>query len=567
MKGRDQKAERRRIPLETRGRSCFRLLLSAFALFLASCATQPKPAMLDLKIINGRIIDGTGAPWYRGDVGVRGDTIVSIGDLSHVMAATTIDAHDNVVAPGFIDLLGQSQSSVFQDAHVEAKVRQGVTTEVTGEGSSPGPVSQRQIDVANPGNRPKWHTLGEWFALLEKQGSAINFALFVGADNPREMVIGDVNRPPTADEMREMERIVDQAMREGAIGLSTSLIYLPAMYSTTDEIINLAKVAARYGGVYFSHIRDEGDHIDGALDEAFRIGREAKIPVNIWHLKVGGRPNWGRMPHVIERINAARAEGLDVAANVYPYAASSTSLSTLVPDWSLEGGYSELKKRLADPPQRERIAEALKAQFAKRGPKGIYITRIGTPALAQYEKQFVDDIATMMNLAPDEAMMRLFAETTGSPGVIFFSMNEGDVQTALKQSFVSIGSDSGSPSPAARAASAGAHPRAYGTFPRVMGHYVRDEHLFTLEEAVRKATSQAADRTNLSDRGVLRPGMKADVVVFDAAAIRDVSTYEDPHHFSEGIVDVVVNGKAVLRDGMMTTALPGRVLRGRGYVK
>jgi dihydroorotase/N-acyl-D-amino-acid deacylase len=548
-------------------RSVIGSAVAAVALLLASCATQPKPVALDLKIINGRIIDGTGAPWYRGDVGVRGDTIVSIGDLSHVNATSTIDAHDNVVSPGFIDLLGQSQGSVFQDPHLEAKVRQGVTTEVTGEGHSPGPLNQKQIDASSPNNRPKWHTLGEWFSVLEKSGTAINFALFVGADNPREMVIGTVNRAPTADEMREMERIVDQAMREGAIGLSTSLIYLPAMFSTTEEIINLAKVAAQYGGVYFSHIRDEGDHIDSALDEAFRIGREAKIPVNIWHLKVGGRANWGRMPHVIERINAARAEGLDVAANVYPYAASSTSLSTLVPDWSLEGGYSELKKRLADPAQRARIAEALKAQYAKRGPKGIYITRIGAPALAQYEKHFVEDIATMMNVLPEEAMMRLFAETNGSPGVIFFSMNEDDVQTALKQPFVSIGSDSGAPPPIARATSAGSHPRAYGTFPRVMGHYVRDEHLFTLEEAVRKATSQAADRTNLTDRGVLRPGMKADVVVFDANDIRDVSTYEDPHHFSEGVLDVIVNGVPVLRDGTMTSALPGHVLRGRGYQK
>jgi N-acyl-D-amino-acid deacylase len=544
----------------------FCLLLSAFSLLTAGCATQQtRPLMLDLKIVNGRIIDGTGAPWYRGDVGVRGDTIVSIGDLSKVSAATTIDAHDNVVSPGFIDLLGQSQGAVFVDPHLEAKVRQGVTTEVTGEGSSPGPLSQKQIDAANPRNRPKWHTLGEWFTLLEKNGSAINFALFVGADNPREMVIGDVNRPPTADEMREMEQIVDQAMREGAIGLSTSLIYLPAMYSTTEEIINLAKVAAKYGGVYFSHMRDEGDRIDSALDETFRIGREAKIPVNIWHLKTGGAANWGRMPFVIERINAARAEGLDVAANVYPYAASSTSLSTLVPDWALEGGYAELKKRLADPAQRTRIAEVLQAQYKKRGAKGIYITRIGNPAFAQYDKHFVEEIAALMNVAPDEAMMRLFSETNSSPNVIFFSMSEMDVQTALKQSFVSLGSDSGSPAPAARAMGQAVHPRAYGTFPRVMGHYVRDEHLFTLEEAVRKATSQAADRTNLSDRGVLRPGMKADVLVFDASKIRDVSTYEDPHHFSEGILDVIVNGKPVLRDGTMTNALPGRVLRGRGY--
>jgi len=559
---RRQKAEGRSVGS---GGIYFCLLLSAFCLFAAGCATQPKPAMLDLKIINGRIIDGTGAPWYRGDVGVRGDTIVSIGDLSNATATNTIDAHDNIVSPGFIDLLGQSQYAVFQDPHLEAKVRQGITTEVTGEGSSPGPLSQKQIDAANPTNRPRWHTLGEWFSLLEKNGSAINFALFVGADNPREMVIGDVNRPPTADEMREMEAIVDQAMREGAIGLSTSLIYLPAMYSTTDEIVNLARVASKHGGVYFSHIRDEGDHIDSALDEAFRIARDAKIPVNIWHLKVGGAANWGRMPHVIERINAARAEGLDVAANVYPYAASSTSLSTLAPDWSLEGGYADFKKRLADPADRARIADALQKQFTKRGPKGIYITRIGNPSFVQYEKHFVEEIATMMNVTPDEAMMQLFANTNSSPSVIFFSMNEADVQTALRQSFVSIGSDSGSPMPASRAAGQAVHPRAYGTFPRVLGHYVRDEHLFTLEEAVRKATSQAADRTNLADRGVLRPGMKADVVVFDPAKIRDVSTYEDPHHFSEGIVDVIVNGGVVLRDGAMTNALPGRVLRGRGY--
>jgi dihydroorotase/N-acyl-D-amino-acid deacylase len=544
--------------------SCLCIVLAA-ALFASACATAPKPAMLDLKIINGRIIDGTGAPWYRGDVGVRGDTIVSIGDLSNVAATTTIDAHDHIVSPGFIDLLGQSQGAVFVDPHLEAKVRQGVTTEVTGEGSSPGPLSQKQIDAANPRNRPKWHTLGEWFSLLEKNGTAINFALFVGADNPREMVIGDINRQPTADEMREMEQIVDQAMRDGAIGLSTSLIYLPAMFSTTEEIINLAKVASKYGGVYFTHMRDEGNGIDTALDETFRIGREAKIPVNIWHLKTGSAANWGRMPFVIERIKAARAEGLDVAANVYPYVASSTGLSTLVPDWALEGGYAELKKRLADPAQRVRIAEALQAQFKKRGAKGIYITRIGNPELAQYEKHYVEEIAAMMNVTPDEAMMRLFSETNGSPNVIFFSMDETDVQTALKQSFISIGSDSGSPPPAARAAGSAVHPRAYGTFPRVMGHYVRDEHLFTIEEAVRKATSQAADRTNLTDRGVLRPGMKADILVFDDAKIRDVSTYEDPHHFSEGVLAVIVNGAPVLRDGAMTNALPGRVLRGRGY--
>jgi dihydroorotase/N-acyl-D-amino-acid deacylase len=544
-----------------------RLFLAAALLGAACATTQPKPMTLDLKITNARIIDGTGAPWYRGDVGVRGDTIVSIGDLSSIDATSTLDAKDNVVAPGFIDLLGQSQYSALRDPHVEAKVRQGVTTEVTGEGHSPGPISPRVKDSEAPAERVPWTTLGEFFTTLEKSGSAINFAFFIGASNPREMVIGDINRPPTADEMREMERIVDQAMREGAIGLSTSLIYLPAMYSTTDEIINLAKVASKYGGVYFSHIRDEGDHIDAALDEAFRIGREANIPVNIWHLKVGGAANWGKMPHVVERIAAARAEGLDVAANVYPYIASSTSLSTLIPDWAMEGGYKDMQKRLADPAQRPKIVDALRAQVAKRRERGIYVTRVGKPELAQYDKHFIEEIAAMMQTTPEEALVRLFSETTGSPSVIFFSMNEADVQTALRQPWVSIGADSGAPTPQSRAAGVAVHPRAYGTFPRVAGHYVRDEHLFSLEEAVRKMTSQAADRVNIHDRGILRPGMKADIVVFDAAKIRDVATYDDPHHFSEGVIDVVVNGTPILRDGVMTNAFPGRVLRGNGYVK
>ena len=523
-------------------------------LLFAGCASTPKPTMLDLKIINARIIDGTGAPWYRGTIGVRGDTIVSIGDDASVAAKATIDAHDNVVAPGFIDLLGQSATAVFDDPHLEAKLRQGVTTEVTGEGTSPGPSK-------------RYPRLADYFAALEKNGTALNFALLAGASNPRELVIGNVNRAPTADEMREMEDIIDQAMRDGAIGVSTSLIYLPAMYSTTDEIIGLARVAARYGGIYFSHIRDEGTEIDRALDEAFRIGREANIPINVWHMKVSGPANWGRMPHVVERIDAARAEGIDVAANVYPYIASATSLSTLIPDWAMEGGYAEMQKRLGDPAQRARIADALRGELAKRRAKGIYVGRIDNPALAPYEKKFIEDIAAAMNLAPEEALMRLFAETANSPGVIFFSMSEDDVQTALRQPWVSIGSDARSPSPAARAGGEAAHPRAYGTFPRVMGHYVRDLHLFTLEEAVRKATSQAADRARLDDRGILRPGMKADIVVFDPDKIRDVATFDDPHRFSEGVLSVVVNGVPALLDGALTSALPGRVLRGRGYEK
>jgi dihydroorotase/N-acyl-D-amino-acid deacylase len=531
---------------------------------LTNCATTP-PAkntdMLDLKITNGRVLDGTGAPWYRADVGLRGDTIVAIGDLHDVAAKSTIDAQDRMVSPGFIDLLGQSQSTMFEDPQLEAKVRQGVTTEVTGEGHSPGPVS------GPPTEKRPWSTLGEYLDLIDRKGVAVNFAFLVGASNARELVIGDVNRQPTAAELHQMEGIIDQAMREGAIGLSTSLIYVPAMYSTTEEIIALARVAAKYQGMYFTHMRDEGDRIDMGLDEAFRIGREAKIPVNIWHLKVGGRANWGRMPHVVARIEEAKASGLDVAANVYPYIASGTGLSTLAPDWALEGGYDDFRKRLADPTDRARIAETLRAQVAKRHPHGIFVSYIFNRALAQYEKKFIEDIATEMSLPEDEALIRLFAESENSPRVIFFSMNEDDVQHALRQPWVSAGADSGAPPPSARETNAASHPRGYGTFPRIVGHYVRDVKLFTLEEAVRKLTSQAALRVGFHDRGILREGMKADLIVFDPATIADRSTFEDPHHFSEGVSDVIVNGVPVLRGGTMTGALPGKSIRGKGYVK
>lgn len=539
----------------------FLAVLSIFT--LTHCATAPttKP-MLDLKITNGRILDGTGAPWFRGDVGVRGDVIVAVGDLGDMPAKSTIDAANRIVSPGFIDLLGWSQTSVIADPDLESKVRQGVTTEIAGEGVSPGPRRAERVTKDEP-----WQTLGDFLDLLDRQGATVNFAMLVGASNPREMVIGDINRVPTADEMRQMEAIVDQAMRDGAIGISTSLIYVPAMFSSTEEIINLALVAAKYDGMYFSHIRDEGDHIDGALDEAFRIGREANIPVNIWHLKLGGRTNWGRMPAVIARIAAARTAGLDVSANVYPYAASSTGLSTLAPDWAMEGGYDDFRKRLENPEDRAKIAEAFRAQYAKRGPRGIYVIQIQNAAHDPYEKKFIEEIAEMMGVPVEEALITLFAGSAVSPRVIFFSMHEDDVRYALQTPWVSVGSDASAPSAKMRAENTAVHPRAYGSFPRVIGHYARDQKLFSLEEAVRKITSQAALRAHLFDRGIVREGMKADLVIFDPETVRDPSTFDDPHHFGEGISDVIVNGVPVLRGGAMTGARPGRTIRGKGYVK
>lgn len=379
------------------------------------------------------------------------------------------------------------------------------------------------------------------------------------------MVLGNENVQPTAEQMRQMEAIVEQAMRDGAIGISTSLIYVPAMYSTTEELIAMSRVAARYGGMYFSHIRDEGDRIDSALDEAFRIGREAGIPVNIWHLKIGGRPNWGKMPAVIERIAAARASGLDVAANVYPYAASGTALSTLAPDWAMEGGYDDFLRRLKVPEDRERILTEFRRQIARRGDRGIYVAQVFTESQKPYEKMYLPEIAKAMALTQEDALIALFEAHTISPRVIYFSMSEDDVRTALKTPWVSVGSDASAPSAKMRAENTSVHPRAYGTFPRVLGHYSRDEKLFPLEEAVRKMTSQAALRAHIFDRGLLRPGMKADVILIDPDTVNDFATFDDPHHFSTGIDDVIVNGVPVLRRGQLTGALPGRTIRGRGY--
>lgn len=539
--------------------------LLVFSTLLAGCvtATDPRPAELSLKITNARVVDGTGAPWFRGDVGVRGDTIVAVGDLAHLKASTTIDAGDRVVSPGFIDLLGQSQGSVFVDPSMEGKIRQGVTTEITGEGHSPAPINDRM--AADRGDEmPQYRTLGEWFRALEDRRPATNFGLLVGASNPRSMVIGAVNRAATEEELQQMERIVDEAMRDGAIGISTSLIYVPAVFSSTEEIVRLARVAAKYDGMYFTHIRNEGDRIDSALDEAFRIGREAGIPLNIWHLKTAGKPNWGRMPAVVARIAAERAKGLDVSANVYPYVASATSLSSRAPDWALEGGYKAFQERLRNPETRARIAEEL-TKGLERGGGGvnILVARLANEEQAAYQRKRLSEIAEAMQVSETEAMIRLFETNPTSPAAVFFSMDENDLRHALATPWISVGADSGSVPPSWR--SGGAHPRAYGTFARVVGHYVRDVKLFSMEEAVRKMTSQAAQRAHLYDRGLVRPGMKADLIVFDPDTIRDVSTFEDPHHFSEGVSDVVVNGTVVLRDGTMTGDRPGRILRGLGW--
>jgi dihydroorotase/N-acyl-D-amino-acid deacylase len=531
------------------------------ALLLLACAQTPAshettPAAktdYDLIIANGDVIDGTGAPRKRGDVGIRGDSIAAIGDLSRASAKTRIDARGQVVTPGFIDLLGNSQAAVLLDPKLEGKIRQGVTTEVTGEGHSPGPQNDAmlaEMERTKPKGWPKvtWHTLGEFMHVVEKNGSALNFAFYVGAANSREMVLGHADRAPTAAELKQMEAITRQAVDEGAVGLSSALIYPPGRFATTEELIALARV----GGSYWTHLRNESTNIDAAIDEALRIGREAHVPVNIFHLKIGGQSNWGRMPAIVKKIDDARKNGIDVAANMYPFTATSTDLTSIVSAWALEGGYLPFLQRLKDPALRARIASEMR-EGRLRGNGAASIVVRGTPS------QRLDAIAQSMSVDPAEAVLRVFEQHEKSPIAIFFSLSEEDMKVVLVQPWVAFGSDSGAVVDGMR--DQGAHPRAYATFSRVLAQYVREEKLLTLEEAVRKMTSLAASRAGFKDRGVLRAGMKADVVVFAPDKVRDVSTYDDPYHFSEGVAHVLVNGTLVLKENVMTGALPGRVLR------
>ena len=505
-------------------------------------------------ISGGTVIDGTGAARARADVGIKGDTIAAVGDLSDRSATETLDARGRIVTPGFIDLLGNSQAAVLIDPRLEGKIRQGVTTEVTGEGHSPGPQNEEmaaEMERTKPPGWPPvtWRTLGQFMTVVEKKGSALNFAFFVGAANPREMVLGQSDRAPSPAELRQMEDITRAAVREGAVGVASALIYPPGRFATTAELTALA----RAGGSYWTHLRNEAGGIEAAVDEAIAIGRAAGVPVNIFHLKIGGQANWGRMPAIVRKIEAARKSGVDVAANIYPFLATSTDLTSIVPAWALEGGYSQFQERLRDPATRARIAQELRAgRLANGGASSIVIR--GNPG------KRLDAIAKETHVDTAEAALRAFAESgTTSPIAIFFSLSEEDMKTALVQPWVAFGSDSGAVVPAMR--QRGAHPRAYATFSRVLAKYVREEKLLTLEEAVRKMTSLAASRAGFADRGVLRAGMKADVAVFDAEKVRDLSTYDDPHHYSEGMSHVVVNGVPVLRDGVMTGRLPGRVLR------
>ncbi len=545
------------------------------ALVVLSLAVPKPPPAFDLVFAGGRVVDGTGAPWFRADVGIRGDRIAAIGDLSGAPAKRRIDASRLVVAPGFIDMLGQSEYNVLVDNRAASKITQGITTEITGEGQSIAPMNARMIEdmkdvSARYGVTPDWTTLAGYWKAFERARPAINLGTFVGAGGVRDLVVGKDDRPATPAELAAMEAAVARAMEDGAFGLSTSLAYVPDRFASTDEIIALAKVAARYGGTYITHQRDEGDGIDASLDEVFRIAREARIPVQIYHLKTAGKRNWGRMPAVLARIEKARAEGLDVSADIYPWAASSNSLDASLPLWVREGGRDKLLARLQDPATRARV----RADFPKENPdwsdepgSRILITAVLNPDLKKYEGKTIAEIARAEKKDPLDTLMDLVVADRANMGRVTFSMSEEDVRTALAHPLVSMGTDSGARAEDGIYSQEKSHPRAWGSAARILGRYVRDEKLLTLEEAVRKMTSLPASRMGLADRGILRPGMAADVTAFDPDTVRDRSTYADPLHYSEGIPFVCVNGQLVVDGGRITSARPGRALKGPGYRK
>lgn len=546
---------------------------------LAGRAAAQRPRY-DLVIRNGRIVDGTGAPWYRGDVAITGDRIAAVGSVGDIAGARAIDAADLVIAPGFIDLLGQSEFNVLVDGRAASKIMQGVTTEVTGEGSSIAPVNDRLIAEAAPtakyfGVAQDWRTLADYFRRLEDRShTAINVATFVGAGGVRNYVIGKANRPATPSELEQMKQLVAEAMEQGALGLSTSLQYVPDRFAPTDEIVELAKVAARYGGVYFTHQRSESARIFESLDEVFAIAERAKIPAEIWHLKTAYKANFGKMPEVLRRLDAARARGLDVTADQYPYTRASNGLDSCIPLWAREGGFDTLVERLKDPATRDRIKRDMddanattweNQWYGANGGDGVMVSTVLNPALRKYEGMTLAEIGKAMGKDPRDAVIDLVVADKGETSVITSIMDEADVRTALKHPLVGVGTDSGAKATDGKLSESKSHPRAWGSFPRILGRYVRDEQLLTLEEAIRKMTSKAAARVHLADRGVLRPGMAADITVFDPATIRDPATFEQPSQYAVGVRHVLVNGRAVVADGAITAERPGRPLRGPGY--
>ncbi len=536
------------------------------------------PNSYDIIIRNGHILDGTGNPWYAADVAIQGDRIAAIGDLHDAHAKREIDAKGQIVSPGFIDMLGQSEWSLLLDNRSLSKLSQGITSEITGEGGSIAPQNEKTLVSMKPlldqfKFNVDWTTLDGYFRRLEKQGTPLNIGTYVGSAQVREAVIGDDDRAPTPAELEQMESLVEQAMKDGALGVSSALIYPPNIYAKTDELIALAKVASKYGGLYATHMRSEGASEMQALDEAIRIGREANLPVEVFHLKVSGKARWGNMKKVAAKIQAARDSGLDIAASMYPYPAGGTALASALPPWVADGGTQKLLARLKDPAVRARIKEELKGDHPNwenlyydcGGGAGVLLASIEKPELKQFEGKTVADVAKVWKKSPEDTLMDFVIADNAQTGALYFMASEEDIKTGLEQPWTSIGLDANEMSLDGPIFEAHTHPRAFGSMPRFLGHYVRDEHLMPLPAAIRKITSLPAQREHLQNRGILKPGYFADVTIFDPATIIDKATFVSPAQLSEGIDYTIVNGQIEYDHGKLTGATAGKVLRGRGY--
>jgi N-acyl-D-amino-acid deacylase len=555
---------------------CSLCLVLAFAFFIIAAHAQQ--ASYDLILSHGRIVDGTGAAWFYGDIAINDDRIAAMGDLDKATARKRIDATGLVISPGFIDVQGQSEFNILIDGRAASKITQGVTTEITGEGTSIAPVNERLLEDLRPSAEKfhvdlDWRSLDEYFRHFERARPAINLGTFVGAGGLRNYVIGKDNRPATPAELDQMKQLVAQAMQQGAFGLSTALQYVPDRFASTDEVVELAKVARSYGGVYFTHQRSEADQIFPSLDEVFAISQRAQISTTIWHLKTAYRENFGKMPEVLRRIETARARGIDVAASVYPYTRASNGLIACFPSWVAEGGTDKMLARLKDPAQRARAQKEMEAPstiwenqwLGSGGGAGVMLIQVLNPDLRKYEGMNFVEIGRAMGKDPKDAAMDIAIADRGQSQVVISIMDEADVRAAVSNPLVTFGSDSEEQAEDGPLSETKAHPRAFGTFSRVLAEYVRKEHTMSLEEAVRKMTSLAASRVGMTDRGILRPGMMADIAVFDPANIQDVATYNDPLRYSVGVKYVFVNGKPVVFEGKITDERPGRALRGPGY--
>ena len=556
------------------------VFVTAFTTFAQAGFSAPAPADFDVIIKDGTVYDGTGAEPKQVDVAIRGDRIVGIGDFKTANAKTIIDAKGLAVAPGFINMLSWSVASLIQDGRSQSEIRQGVTTEIMGEGESMGPLNDRvrehmlrqQTDIKYD---IKWNTLAEYLQYLEKRGVSCNVASFIGATTIREYVIGFDDKPPTTEQLDQMRELVRKEMEAGALGIGTSLIYPPAFYAKTDELIELCKVAATYQGKYISHMRSEGNRLLEALDELIRISREAKIPAEVYHIKASGRQNWPKIDDLLSRIETAQKDGLKITADMYTYTAGGTGLDASLPPWTEDGGYPALFKRLRDPATREKIkAEVQKPKGAWEnlyldagGPEHILLVEFKSEKLKPLTGKTLAEVAKMRGKDPIDTAMDLIAEDESRIGALYFIISEDNVKKELTKPWISFGSDEASQAPEGVFLKSNPHPRAYGNFARVLGKYLRDEKVIPMKKAIRRLSGLPATNLGLDHRGFLKEGIFADVVVFDPATIADRATFDKPHQYAVGMKDVFVNGVQVLKDGEHTGAKPGRALWGPGKTK